>query len=168
MAAATVVSALAISTITLGPAGASRGTAAVAPPTATDVAAAGGVRLTRIQFSPPGVSDLPVTTWKLNQEWVRITNKGQRPRSLKGWRLRDEANHVYKFGTFTLRPGRSVRIHTGRGTNTRTDRYWGRPDTNSPTDYVWNNDGDTAVLKNAAGAQVDRCRYGDGESSAAC
>ncbi|HEV8529075.1 MAG TPA: hypothetical protein VGS60_16245 [Actinomycetes bacterium] len=42
---------------------------------------------------------------------------------------------MYKFGTFSLGAGKSVRIHTGTGTNTSTDRYW-----NSGA-YIWNTPG---------------------------
>lgn len=123
--------------------------------------AAGGVRITRITFDPPG-NDLPATNWKLNQEWIRITNKGTAARTLTGWTVRDAGGHVYKFGTFKLKAGKSVRIHTGKGTNTGADRYW------RMENYVWNNTGDTATLKNAAGTKIDRCSYNGAGSSVAC
>jgi hypothetical protein len=49
--------------------------------------------------------------------------------------------------------GEYVTIHTGKGTNTRTDLYWGR------SGYVWGDDSDTAYLYKAAGALADRCHY---------
>jgi hypothetical protein len=64
-----------------------------------------------------------------------------------------EANHVYKFGTFSLGGGKFVRIHTGKGTNTSTDRYWGREW------YVWNNTGDKAYLRNADFVLRDTCEW---------
>ena len=51
-------------------------------------------------------------------------------------------------GTFKLGAGKSVVIHTGRGTNTAAHRYW------RSGWYIWNNDGDRAVLKNKAGTAV--------------
>jgi hypothetical protein len=55
-----------------------------------------------------------------------------------------------------------VKIHTGLGTNTQTNRYWGR------SWYVWNNTGDRATLKNRAGTVIDRCSYSGGDTSVIC
>jgi hypothetical protein len=46
-----------------------------------------------------------------------------------------------------------VKIHTGKGTNTQTDRYWGK------SWYVWNNTGDTATLRDNRGRLLDRCTF---------
>jgi hypothetical protein len=51
--------------------------------------------------------------------------------------------------------GGTVKIHTGSGHRSQTDRYW-----NSGW-YIWNNDGDGAALKNANGAVKSRCSYSD-------
>lgn len=61
--------------------------------------------------------------------------------------------HVYTFGTFTLKPGASVTLYTGKGTNTSSKRYWGR------ASYVWNNTGDEAYLKNTSGTTKDTCSW---------
>lgn len=82
--------------------------------------------------------------------------------TLTGWTLRDADRHVYRFGTFRLRPGRTVTVHTGSGDDSRKHLFWGMDN------YVWNNDGDTAILKDAGGARVDRCRYSGTVSPAAC
>jgi hypothetical protein len=60
---------------------------------------------------------------------------------------------VYTFGTYKLGAGKTVKIHTGKGSNTARDRYW-RSD-----EYIWNNDGDRAKLKNKAGSVIDTCSY---------
>ena len=44
----------------------------------------------------------------------------------------------------------------------RSNLYWDRGW------YVWNNDGDKAVLKNASGTVVDTCRYAGGGTTAYC
>ena len=75
--------------------------------------------------------------------------RGTTARSLNGWTVRDAANHVYTFGTFSLGAGKSVVLRTGKGTNTSTTRYWGLGW------HVWNNTGDTAYLRNAAGTAMD-------------
>jgi hypothetical protein len=111
-----------------------------------------------IQYSPPG-SDTPVTTAKLNGEWVALTNTTGKPVTLTHWTLRDEANHVYTFPGFVLKAHKSVNIHTGTGKNSATNLYWGHKPPAS-TSYVWNNSGkETATLKNAAGKTIDTRSY---------
>jgi hypothetical protein len=69
---------------------------------------------------------------------------------------------VFHFPRFTLRPGHTVKVHTGVGSRTRRDLYWGQDW------YVWNNDGDTAKLRNRGGRLIDRCSWGDGDGVKAC
>jgi len=116
------------------------------PAAAIQADAASAVRISGVQYDSPG-SDTG-SNYSLNGEWVKITNYASTRRTLTSWTLRDTSNHVYRFATFTLGAGKSVRIHTGRGTNTATDRYQGRGA------YVWNKTGDKAILRNAAGATV--------------
>lgn len=122
--------------------------------------AAPAVRLTYVQYDSPGTDT--GTNRSLNAEWVRIKNFSSTRKTLSGWTLRDRQGHVYRFGTFRLGAGKSVRVHTGSGTNTATDRYWRRGW------YVWNNTGDRATLKNRAGTTVDTCRWGDGDGTTSC
>jgi hypothetical protein len=88
----------------------------------------------------------------LNGEWITIKNYGSKAVALKGWKVKDAANHTYTFGSFTLKAGKSVTLYTGKGTNSSTKRYWGQ------SWYIWNNTGDTAYLKNASGSTVDTCK----------
>ena len=76
--------------------------------------------------------------------------------------LRDNQNHVYKFGTYKIKAHGFVRIHTGKGTNSQTNRYWGQGW------YVWNNTGDRATLKDNNGNLIDRCSYSGGGSHKIC
>jgi hypothetical protein len=108
--------------------------------------AAPTVRITAVQYDSPG-SDRGGNA-SLNAEWIRITNASGTNKVLTGWTLRDTARHVYRFRTFTLGSGKSVRVHTGSGANSATDLYWGMHW------YVWNNDGDKAILKTASGTVV--------------
>jgi len=85
----------------------------------------------------------------LNGEYVVIKNIGEVDVDMTGWILKDEANHQYKFPTFTLKVGSTVTVYTGSGTNTETELYWG---SGAP---IWNNDGDTAYLYNKNGDLVD-------------
>jgi lamin tail-like protein len=118
------------------------------------------IRIAKIYFDSPGADT--GSNSSLNAEWIRLRNTGSTNRSLTGWRIRDASGHVYKFGTFTLRAGRAVTVHTGNGSNTAFNRYW-RSD-----GYIWNNNGDTARLRNASGTVVDRCSYSGAGSSVTC
>lgn len=114
-----------------------------------DASATSTIQFGRIQYDSPG-TDVHTNT-SVNGEYVVIKNLGTRGVSLTGWTLRDAQSHVYKFGTFTLGAGKSVVVHTGKGTNTSTVRYWGM------AWMVWNNTGDTAYLRNASGVLADKC-----------
>jgi hypothetical protein len=118
------------------------------------------VRFSGVQYDSPG-SDTG-SNRSLNGEWVKITNHASRAKVMTGWKLRDRTGYRYVFPTFTLGAGRSVRVHTGSGTNTSTDLYW-RLGT-----YVWNNTGDKATLKNRSGVVVDTCSWGDGSGYTSC
>lgn len=100
------------------------------------------IRITKMHFEP---SD--------GDERVIIRNKGNKDKSLKGWTLSDQEGRTYTFGRFTLEAGKSVRVHTGKGDDDSNDVYWGRK---KPT---WDNDGDTATLRNRRGKVKDTCSY---------
>ena len=116
------------------------------PVTTVPAEAAPTVSITAVQYDSPG-SDRGGNA-SLNAEWIRITNTTATKKVLTGWTLRDIARHVYRFPTFTLGAGKSVRVHTGSGANSATDLYW------AMHWYVWNNDGDKAILKTASGTVV--------------
>jgi hypothetical protein len=109
------------------------------------------VRFTKIYFDSPG-SDTG-SNYSLNAEWARVKNFSSKARILTGWTIRDPQGHVYKFPTFTLRAGYSVTLHTGNGTNTATNLYW------HEDNYVWNNSGDKAILRNRVGTLIDTCSF---------
>jgi Lamin Tail Domain len=122
--------------------------------------AASAIQFRKIQYDPSG-SDVR-TNYQLNREYVTLTNTGTTTRTLTGWTVRDLANHIYAFPSFKLGPGKSVRLHTGKGTNTSTDLYWGRGS------YVWNNTGDKATSRDSTGALKDTCTWGDGNGIKYC
>ena len=113
--------------------------------------AAGAIQFGRAQYDSPG-SDTRTNT-SLNAEYIVIKNLGTTNRSLRGWTVRDASNHVYTFGTYTLAAGRSVTLHTGKGTNTAAHRYWGSGS------YIWNNPADKALLRTPTGTAADACSW---------
>ena len=123
---------------------------AVAAVTPAD-AATPAVHFTRIQYDSPGKDTRSNTS--LNAEYVTIHNSSHHTVSLTHWTVRDAAGHRYTFGSFSLRAGTSVRLHTGSGHNISTSRYWGS------RAYIWNNTGDTAILRTPAGRTYDTCRW---------
>jgi hypothetical protein len=136
------------------------GALAVTPYGTPKVAAAGCISIYRIYYDSPG--DDTGSNTSRNGEWVQIKNRCSKAKSLSGWTLRDAAGHVYRFGTYKLAGASAVKVHTGKGTNTARNRYWGS------SYYIWNNDGDTAKLKNGSGTLIDSCRYSGPGSSVYC
>jgi hypothetical protein len=96
----------------------------------------------------------------LNDEYVVFENTGGAAADMTDWTVSDEAGKTYTFGSFTLEAGSSVTLHTGSGTDTSTDLYWGY---GSP---VWNNDGDTVTLTDDTGTVVAQQTYPTSSGSA--
>ncbi|OAN36288.1 hypothetical protein A6A03_05915 [Chloroflexus islandicus] len=107
------------------------------------------VSITYIEYDPPGND--------LEGEFVVITNASHEPVDLTGWMLIDEgAKHSYTFPAFTLAGGAEVKLWTKAGVNDANNLYWGsrRP--------IWNNTGDTAILRDANGNLISRYTYAAG------
>jgi hypothetical protein len=109
------------------------------------------------------VADTPITNAKLNAEYVVVRNGSTKAVQLKGVAVREAQSHVYTFPALSLGAGKAVRLHTGKGSNTAADVYWGQGN------YVWNNTGDTAKLRNPAGVLIDTCKWtSSGDGKIAC
>lgn len=114
-------------------------------------AASSPVRLYKVVYNPSG-SDTHANS-QLNREYVVLKNGGKKTVKLTGWTVRDTKHHVYTFGTFSLKPGKYVYVHTGRGTDTSANVYQNRGW------YVWNNTADKVYLRTTAGTTVDTCSW---------
>ena len=107
------------------------------------------LKIQKIYYDAPGSDpDNP------NGEWVEIVNDGAKAVDLTGFTLKDEANHIYTFPAATLSPGRQLNVYSGQGTDNAGALYWGLVG-----DAVWNNDGDTAFLRDPQGRLVDIYEY---------
>jgi len=100
-----------------------------------------------VVYDPPGPD--------VDNELVLIENAGNSAVELTGWRLKDavappRAPHTYVFPRFVLQAQAQVRVHTGSGVNDADDLFWGK------RWAVWNNTGDTAILTDRDGREVDR------------
>ena len=83
--------------------------------------------------------------------------------SLDGYTLVDGSRHRFTFDSFTLKPGKSVKVRTGSGSDTHRNLYQDR------SWYVWNNSGgDSATLKNASGTKIDKCAWNTASSYVTC
>ncbi|MDI1459042.1 lamin tail domain-containing protein [Streptomyces sp. ATE26] len=110
------------------------------------------VYISGVRYDSPGPDDR--SNWSLNQEWVDITNSTRRAVNLDGWTLRDADGHTFTFRHVRLDGRSTVRVHTGVGRDTRTDVFQDR------RAYVWNNDHDTATLRNDRGRFIDDVSWG--------
>jgi hypothetical protein len=120
------------------------------------------VQITRVWYDSPGSPDFGANS-SLNGEYVQLKNATPKALALKGWTVRDitkRSDHVYTFGAFTLGAGKTVTLRTGKGTNTATNRYWGR--SGGTLAYIWNQTSDTAYLRNVSGKLIDSCSYNSG------
>lgn len=110
------------------------------------------VQFRYFQYDSPG-SDTS-SNYQINREYFTLKNVTGSGVNLKGWTVRDSYGYTYTFtSAFTLGAGKSVRVHTGKGSNISTDRYWWR------SWYVWNNTGDKATLRSSSGAWKDSCSW---------
>ncbi|MEU8995478.1 lamin tail domain-containing protein [Streptomyces caniferus] len=110
------------------------------------------VVLGAVQYDSPGRDDR--SNRSLNAEWVTVRNTGRTPVNIKGWSLSDKSGHAYRFGNLRLNGHGQVRVHTGIGRDNRTDLYQDR------RNYVWDNNGDQAILRSDRHRVVDTVAWG--------
>ncbi|MGH3324472.1 MAG: lamin tail domain-containing protein [Streptomyces sp.] len=102
-------------------------------------------------YDSPG-SDRGSNT-SLNAEYVQVRNTTSAPFQMKGYTLRDASGHKYTFPSYKISAGKTVKVHTGKGTQSPGNLYQGC------AAYVWNNTSDKASLYTAAGTLWDSCSY---------
>ena len=62
----------------------------------------------------------------IDVEAVVVMYAGNAELDLTGWHLRDSSSHNYTFPAFKLFKDGAVQVHTGNGTNTAIDLFWGQ------------------------------------------
>ena len=121
-------------------------------PSADEIPAAddGTPTPTAARPAPPEPTDVQIELLACQgtPESVRIRNTGHERVSMDGWSLHDDGvKHTYDFpADLSLPPGSEVTVWSGGGAQGKT-LFW----KSSP---VWNNDGDTAHLRNPSGEVV--------------
>ena len=103
------------------------------------------IRIDSVNANPPGDD--------AEGEYVVIQNDTSTPTNVLNWTLRDAANHVFKFPSYVLLPGFDVKVWTGVGTNDAENLFWGHHE------GIWNNTGDTAILRDQNGTEVASYAY---------
>ena len=111
-------------------------------PTVTD----GSVVIIGIDYDPAVGNDG-------DGETVTLSNTAEVPVDMTGWTLSDIAEHVYTFPAFVLEPGASVIVHICDGEDSSEILFWGR------CSAIWNNDGDTAWLRDGTGREIATFSY---------
>jgi hypothetical protein len=109
-------------------------------------AAAASIRITHIEYDPPGNDR--------DGEYVVIHNESSDSINLKGWVLTDgNAKHSFTFPDHLLKPGSDVKLWTRKGRNDAHNLFW------SNNRAIWNNDGDTGTLRDANGKIISTYSY---------
>jgi endonuclease YncB( thermonuclease family) len=90
----------------------------------------------------------------LNDEYVIFQNRCPFSINMNSWTLADRGFNKLIFFNFSLPAGAKVKIFSGNGTNSDFKIYW-----NSKYP-VWNNDGDTLILRDEKGKLVFYTVYG--------
>lgn len=90
--------------------------------------------------------------FNLNDEWVefRVLVAG----TLRGYSVEDDSGHQYKFPDRIFEGDQLLKLHTGSGSDTQTDLYWGMT-----ASAVWNNAGDAVKVLDAQGHVVSSKGY---------
>jgi endonuclease YncB( thermonuclease family) len=91
------------------------------------------LEITDLQIVPPGEED-----GDLNAEWIEfgVVANG----SLAGYAVEDDQGHRYEFPDEVFTMGQVFKLHSGPGTDSTTDLFWGSA---SP---IWDNDQDCIYL----------------------
>ncbi len=113
----------------------------------------GPLKIASLNFNAPGDD-----RFNPNGEHVRLVSVADAVVNVRGFSLSDAYGHRYTFPALSLKPGYSVLLVSGRGTDLTDPRgpiilYW---QSDGP---IWNNDGDTATLRDPGGSTVDTFRY---------
>ncbi|OFW60658.1 MAG: hypothetical protein A2133_05815 [Actinobacteria bacterium RBG_16_64_13] len=92
------------------------------------------LRIVAVEYDAPGDDSL-----NLNEEYItfEVVVSG----ALLGYSVEDQTGHRYRFPDRVFKRGDVFKLHSGEGTDTRTDLHWGAFGA-----AIWNNDGDTVKL----------------------
>lgn len=105
---------------------------------------------------PRPILRISVLRFTGQDEYIEIRNDGNLAQDMTGWRIFSEVGaQMYHFPQGYLLPaGDYVRVHSGPAAFSLPPHhlFWTQA-------YIWNNEGDVAVLLDAQGREVDRWAY---------
>jgi hypothetical protein len=117
-------------------------------PSTTATLGGSPLEITKVIYDAPGNDND-----NLNEEYVVF--KVLVSINLVGYAVEDDgADHRYDFPDRAFQEGQTFTLHTGEGTDTQTDLYWGQTGT-----AVWNNGGDTVNVISPQGETVESHEY---------
>ncbi len=105
--------------------------------------AVGNVNITQVFYDGMEGSAEP-------DEFVEIQAAAGAAVPLQGWSLSDNSGKTFWFPAYTMQPGQACRVYTNKD-----EPDWCGFNFKSGSG-IWNNSGDCAILRDAAGAEVDR------------
>jgi len=111
-----------------------------------------------IYFAPLLIDELYVNG-SADSEWVSIYYNGTSiamDLDMSNWILTDQDGNFFQFDGFVLSNKNSVIVHSGFGTNTTADLFWGR------SAEVWDDNGDDVLLCSNFIEPVDFINYTNG------
>jgi hypothetical protein len=91
----------------------------------------------------------------LNGEYIRLANISIKPEDLRGYRLENNAGEYFVFPRVILPVGRTISVHTGRGSSLTRARSGQQVFFLNRSRPMWTNTGDRAILKDVQGKIVD-------------
>lgn len=116
----------------------------------------GDVRITKIFF------DGAVHQTEAD-EYVEIKNFDAKAIRLQGWKLHDAGPvHTYTFPNYLIQPGQVCRVYTNENHPEWCGFNW------KNGSAIWNNNGDTATLKDGSGKVISTCSYSGSGTTATC
>jgi hypothetical protein len=115
-----------------------------------------------VEITEVNTSCANITSINATSESVEVKNTCAQRLNMANWTLIDAINsssHTFTFHNFILQPGMFVYVHTEGGSDNETDLYWGKDCPASAAKCIWNNDNDTAYLRDSSGLLVSEYSY---------
>jgi hypothetical protein len=111
----------------------------------------GKIVITEFVPNPKAVSDT-------NGEWFEIHNAGTSAVSLTGWTIKDDGSNSHTISGLTIQPGQYAVL----GKNSDTATNGGVPVDYKYSSFTLGNSGDSIILVDNLGAEVDKVAYTSG------
>jgi hypothetical protein len=116
-------------------------------PSTTAILGGSPLEIVTVRYDAPGNDNN-----NLNEEYIvfKLLTSG----SLFGYAVEDEYGHRYDFPDLTFDEGQTFTLHSGEGTDSQSDLYWG-----ASGSAIWNNDSDTVKIIDPQGQVVESRDY---------